>query len=373
MMKIGITGQAGFLGTHLSNNLRLDSEKYKLVPFERSFIDDEDLLDAFVSSCDVIFHLAAMNRHDDPQVIYDTNISLSKKLLESLERSKVKPHVIFSSSLQETSDNKYGDSKKIAREMLQRWAAESGASFTGFIIPNVYGPFGKPFYNSFVATFCHLLNTGGSPEVKIDSQVPLIYVQNLVVRMLESIQSEEVRQETINISEDGLFKVTEVLAQLQRFHESYTKNGIMPSLDSDFELNLFNTFRSYINYKEHFPVHYVQHTDDRGSFVEIIRLEQQGQVSFSTTVPDITRGNHFHTRKIERFSVIKGKALIELRRIDSDEVLSFELNGETPSYVDMPIWYTHNIKNIGTEELYTMFWINEFYNPEDPDTYFVTV
>jgi UDP-2-acetamido-2,6-beta-L-arabino-hexul-4-ose reductase len=117
----------------------------------------------------------------------------------------------------------------------------------------------------------------------------------------------------------------------------------------------------------------MQHTDDRGSFVEIIRLEVGGQVSFSTTKPNITRGNHFHTRKIERFAVIKGKALIQLRKIGTDEVLNFELNGDEPAYVDMPIWYTHNIKNIGDDVLYTNFWINEFFNPNDADTYFEEV
>jgi UDP-2-acetamido-2,6-beta-L-arabino-hexul-4-ose reductase len=125
--------------------------------------------------------------------------------------------------------------------------------------------------------------------------------------------------------------------------------------------------------KNHYPVKYTQHTDPRGSFVEVIRLGVGGQVSFSTTVPGITRGNHYHIRKIERFSVIKGKALIQLRRIGTDEVIDFYLDGNEPSYVDMPIWYTHNIKNIGEEELYTMFWINEFYDPKDADTYFETV
>jgi len=125
--------------------------------------------------------------------------------------------------------------------------------------------------------------------------------------------------------------------------------------------------------KNHFPINFTKHTDARGSFVEVIRLGIGGQVSFSTTVPGITRGNHFHTRKIERFAVIKGKALIQLRKIGTNEVLEFYLDGEKPSYVDMPIWYTHNIKNIGDEVLYTNFWINEPYNPADADTYFVEV
>ena len=138
-------------------------------------------------------------------------------------------------------------------------------------------------------------------------------------------------------------------------------------------MNLFNTFRSYIKHETFFPFYLTKNTDERGSFVETIKLQIGGQVSFSTTKPGITRGNHFHTRKIERFAVIKGKALIEIRKIGTDEIFSFELNGDKPSFVDMPIWYTHNITNIGNEELYTIFWINEFFNAEDADTFFEKV
>jgi UDP-2-acetamido-2,6-beta-L-arabino-hexul-4-ose reductase len=149
-------------------------------------------------------------------------------------------------------------------------------------------------------------------------------------------------------------------------------NGIFPSLEDAFEKALFNTFRCYAP-QEHYPVKLTKHTDDRGSFVEIARTETSGQFSFSTTVPGITRGNHYHTRKAERFAVISGKALIQLRKIGTDEVIDYYLDGKEPAYVDMPIWYTHNIKNIGDEELITLFWINEPYNPKNADTYFENV
>ena len=144
-------------------------------------------------------------------------------------------------------------------------------------------------------------------------------------------------------------------------------------LKTHFDLNLFNTFRSYIDYENVFPKTYKFHEDNRGTFIEIVKTNGQGQISFSTTKAGITRGNHFHTRKIERFSVIKGKALIQLRKIGTTEVFNYYFSGEEPAYVDMPIWYTHNIKNIGEEELYTIFWINEFYDANDPDTYFEAV
>ncbi len=168
-------------------------------------------------------------------------------------------------------------------------------------------------------------------------------------------------------------KVSAILERLEVYKREYVELGIIPKLNSLFELNLFNTFRCYMDIKSHYPVKFKEHTDDRGTFVEVIRLHVGGQVSFSTTVPGVTRGNHYHTRKIERFAVIKGKALIQLRRIGTDEVFDFYLDGNEPSYVDMPIWYTHNIKNVGDEELYTNFWINEFFDPTDPDTYFENV
>ena len=153
----------------------------------------------------------------------------------------------------------------------------------------------------------------------------------------------------------------------------YLKNGTIPKFTNDIDFNLFNTFRSYINLKTFFPVRYKNNIDERGHFVEIIRLKSGGQISFSYTKPNVVRGNHYHTRKIERFSVIKGEALIRLRKVETNEILEYNLSGKDPSYVDMPIWYTHNIKNIGDDELYTVFWINEFYDPKNPDTYFENV
>jgi UDP-2-acetamido-2,6-beta-L-arabino-hexul-4-ose reductase len=147
----------------------------------------------------------------------------------------------------------------------------------------------------------------------------------------------------------------------------------MPALNTPFKKNLFNTFLCYIDHESFFPFHLKLNTDGRGSFVETVKLNSGGQVSFSTTVPGITRGNHFHTRKAERFAVIKGKARIEIRKIGTDKVFSFNLDGNQPSFVDMPVWFTHNITNIGDEDLYTIFWINEHYNPEDGDTYFEKV
>ena len=371
MIRVGITGQAGFVGTHLYNNLGLAPDKYTRIPFEDHFFSDSALLRGFVRQCDVIVHLAAMNRHSDPQVIYDTNIGLVKQLIDAMETEGVTPHVLFSSSTQEELDNLYGQSKKDGRELLEQWATRNNASFTGLVVPNVYGEFSRPNYNTFIATFAHKLINGEQPQIITDSIVKLIYVGSLCKFIIGQFENKGVSR--VNVTFDFERKVSSILTLFEQFNSLYANNGFIPNLADINEVNLFNTFRSYLDYKKKFPVKLVKHSDNRGMFVETIKLGVGGQVSFSTTLPGITRGNHYHTRKIERFTVIRGKARIQLRKIGSDEVMDFYLDGNEPSYVDMPVWYTHNITNIGDEELYTQFWINEWYNPEDGDTYFEEV
>ncbi|TXF77535.1 NAD-dependent epimerase/dehydratase family protein [Chryseobacterium sp.] len=372
MKKIGITGQKGFVGSHLYNTLGLRPGEFERIDFQKNYFEDSEKLDEFVAQCDVIVHLSAMNRHPDPEVIYSTNIELVKRLIASLERTGSKAHVMISSSTQEEKNNLYGKSKREGREALVKWASENGGKITGLIIPNVYGAFGKPFYNSFIATFCHQLTHGETPTIADDGEVKLIYVQELVDTIVNEIREGNSKPEFL-IEATATKKVSEVLTLLNDYKTKYFDAGEIPVICDLFEHNLFNTFRSYIDHKKHYPVKFTQHSDSRGAFVEIIRLGIGGQCSFSTSKPGITRGNHFHTRKIERFAVIKGKARIQLRKIDSDEILNFYLDGSEPAYVDMPVWYTHNIKNTGEEELYTIFWISEPYNAEDADTYFVEV
>lgn len=377
MKKIGITGQAGFVGNHLFTTLSLD-ETIELVRFERSFFDDQKALESFVKECDTIVHLAAMNRHEDANVIYETNIKLVEVLIQSCINQKVKPHIIFSSSSQEDRDNLYGKSKREGKQKFIDWAETSGAKFTSLTIPNVFGPFGRPNYNSVVATFAHKVARGEKPTIINDGEVGLIYINELVAIFIatinEKVTSKKIGKNSFElpIQPTSKNKVSRILELLNKFKTDYMGNGIFPSLEDPFEKALFNTFRCYVP-QEHYPVKFTKHTDPRGSFVEIARTQTSGQFSFSTTVPGITRGNHFHTRKAERFAVISGKALIQLRKIGTDEVIDYYLDGDEPAYVDMPIWYTHNIKNIGNEELITLFWINEPYNPEDADTYFEDV
>jgi UDP-2-acetamido-2,6-beta-L-arabino-hexul-4-ose reductase len=379
MIKIGITGQAGFVGTHLYNTLGLSPEKFTRIPFADAYFSEPTKLEEFVRQCDVIVHLAAMNRHNDPQVIYSTNIGLVRQLIAACEKTGSTPHILFSSSTQEERDNLYGKSKREGRELLEQWADRNEGQFSGLIIPNVYGPFGNPYYNSVVATFCHQLTHNETPKIDVDGEMKLIYVGELVKQIIEIIVDVEMEHkdmvviQQIQLRHTAELKVSALLKTLESFKILYFDQGEVPALDTPFKRNLFNTFVCYIDHASFFPFSLKLNTDNRGSFVETIKLNSGGQVSFSTTVPGITRGNHFHTRKAERFAVIKGKARIELRRIGTDKVISFELSGSQPSFVDMPIWYTHNITNIGEDDLYTIFWINEHFNSGDPDTYFEKV
>ena len=372
MIRIGITGQTGFMGTHLTNYLRLKKDEVQLIPFEDRYFSEKSDLESFVRKCDVIVHLAALNRHNDPQTIYDTNTGLVKQLISALENTGSRPHILFSSSTQEERDNIFGKSKREGRKMLSQWSEKNGVPFTGMVIPNVFGPFGNPYYNSVVATFAHQITHGEQPRVEVDAQLKLIYIGDLV-QVIWNLIKNRVSDGEYKITPTDEVKVTEILTLLQSFKDQYLENGIVPDLSDPFERNLFNTFVCYIDHSKFFPFKLRLNTDERGSFVETVKLNSGGQISFSTTKPGITRGNHFHTRKAERFAVIKGKARIQLRRIGTDRIINFELDGTEPAFVDMPVWHTHNITNIGSEDLYTIFWISEFFDAGDPDTFFETV
>jgi UDP-2-acetamido-2,6-beta-L-arabino-hexul-4-ose reductase len=371
MKRIGITGQAGFVGTHLFNFLRTKDD-VMLIPFEDAYFETTAQLTGFVRQCDVIVHLAAVNRCSSQEELYNTNIRLVKQLIAAMDTAKVCPHVIFSSSIQEECDNLYGKSKRKGREMLHDWAQHHQANFTGLVIPNVYGPFGKPYYNSVVATFCHQLTHGEQPKIDTDSSLKLIYVAELADHIYQMAISEK-SQKDFFLLHTAEKKVSELLNLLEIYKMQYFEQGIIPALSSAFEVNLFNTFRCYIDAKSHFPVFLKKNVDERGMFVETIKLHSGGQVSFSTTKPGVTRGNHYHTRKIERFIVLQGDALIRLRKAGTSEVLNFTLSGENPACVDIPIWHTHNVTNIGEKELITQFWINELFDPNNSDTYFEIV
>jgi UDP-2-acetamido-2,6-beta-L-arabino-hexul-4-ose reductase len=245
-------------------------------------------------------------------------------------------------------------------------------------MPNIYGPFSKPNHNSFIATFCYKLSRGENPEIIINNTVSLKYISSLCDFIINDIKNHFKSNSIIikeeKIQPDFTLDVKKILTILELFKTQYFDNGIIPNLSNTIEVSLFNTFTSFIDIQNYFPFLLKQNCDLRGSFVEVLKFDtSKGQFSFSTTKPGITRGNHFHTRKFERFIVIKGKAKVQLRRIGTDKIFSFVLDGNNPSYIDIPVWYTHNITNLGKTDLYTLFWINEWFNHNDSDTYFEDV
>lgn len=369
MTVVGVTGADGFIGTHLKNYLSTLAD-FRVLPICRADFADPQLLDHAVSQCDVVVHLAGVNRHADLQVLHATNVDLVRQLLAACERTDTYPHLLFSSSTQEDRDHPYGQSKREGRQLLEDFGKQHRCPVNTLIVPNVFGPFGRPFYNSVVATFCHQLTRGEEPVIHQDSLLHLIYVNELTEQMVAIIRSRI--SGTVPVEPRHAITVSVLLDKLKGFQKDYLVKGVIPGLQDPLDRALFNTFRCYVP-DDHYPVHFPVHADDRGRFVEIVRANTPGQSSYSTTRPGITRGNHFHTRKAERFAVIQGQATIRLRRIDRAEVIEYHLDGSSPAYVDMPVWHTHNLTNTGDGELVTLFWINEPYDPSDPDTYFVAV
>ncbi len=222
--------------------------------------------------------------------------------------------------------NPFGKAKLNCSKLFKKWAKTNNKNFINLVIPNIFGPFGKPNYNSFIATFCNNLIFNRKSTINGNSKINLLYVDDLIKTIISSIN--EPTSNIIEVTEfDGIIStsVIEVFEILKNQWKSYNSNNIIPNISTKFELNLFNTLRSFIPYQSFFPKKLIKHTDERGFFSEIIKTKGEGQFSFSTTFPAITRGNHFHTRKIERFIVIEGKALVEMRKIDTNDKLSFIL------------------------------------------------
>ncbi len=369
-MRILISGHTGFLGKHLLRVLKTNNLDFKIDFLEKNDFRNSTILGSKILKNDIIFHFAGVNRDTNEKEVFNKNNLINECLLKALMKISFNGKLIFSSSIQEESNTLYGKAKKDARIKFLNLSKELNFKFYGLLLPNIFGPFCRPFYNSFVSTFSSEIISNKTPEIEKDIDVSLIYVGDVMDSLIRIINSDI----EINFKENiHIKKVSTVLSKLLKFHDEYIKRGIIPDIKSHFDLCLFNTFRSYIDYREFFPKKYNNFTDERGSFTELIRCNSGGQSSFSITNKNITRGNHFHTRKIERFSVIKGKAVIRLREVLSKDVMEFSFDGDTPSFIDIPIWYTHSISNIGQEELITCFWINEHYNDETSDTYIENV
>ncbi len=369
-MKIAISGYKGFIGMHLVNTLIhiKNFEKNNICFIEKKDFNNSSELMKKLSDCEIIIHLAGVNRHKNSTYLYDENIRLTEVLIKNISKST--KCVIFSSSIQQDLKNPFGHSKLKCSQLFENWAKSSKTIFINLKIPNVFGPFCKPDYNSFVSTFCHkIVNSENIKEIN-DNEVNLIYIDDLVNEFIECIYNPKNKPLEIskfhNLISTNVISVHQILKN--QWH-SYDKKNTIPEISSEFEKNLFNTLRSFISLDNYYPKNLLKHRDERGFFSEILRTEGQGQFSISTTLKGVTRGNHFHSRKIERFIVVEGKAIVSLRRIDSEKVFSFKLDGSNLNYIDIPVWYTHNISNIGDKKLLTLFWINEPYDPKNTDTF----
>lgn len=253
---------------------------------------------------------------------------------------------------------------------MARWAEAKSAKFVDLRFPNIFGECGRPNYNSFVATFCNLLVHGGKPEIKVDREVPLLHAQKAAEHVIDLLSAEETLDIEMPSPRSAL--VSEVLVRLQRIAAIYDK-GEIPNVTDPFELELFNTYRSYLS-PGWYPRRLNVAGDSRGEFVELIRTwGGQGQSSFSTTRRGAARGNHFHLRKVERFSVVQGQADIVIRPWGRSKITTYRVSGDDPVYVDMPTLCTHAIVNTGEQDLVTFFWISEPYDPVDPDTFVESV
>ncbi len=360
-MKIGITGASGQIGWHLRCHLASQNEG-DVVLADRATFSDPDALDTFVRDLDILIHLAGVNR-GEAEEIETVNRQLAERLIDSLSRTCAKPHLVFSSSIHRDRPTAYGNAKRFCAERFAEWAKESGGRFTNVILPHVFGEHGKPFYNSVVHTFCYQLANNEQPEVLKDETLTLVHAQKVAEHLLAAGRSESQNLLTVDGEE---ILVSQLLTRLTRLSETYQQN-IVPDLRDPLTLALFNTYRSYL-YPSHFPLDLTRHSDNRGDLFELVKELNGGQVYVSTTKPGVTRGNHFHCRKFERFVVLKGTATICIRRMFTDEIKQFEVHGDEPQVLDIPTLHTHNLINSGQDELMTLFWAHEIFDASLPDT-----
>ena len=394
-MKILVTGAKGFVGKNLCENLKnIRDGKNKNRPnivideiFEYDLDTDPTLLDDYCAKSDFVFNLAGVNRPQNVDEFMKGNFGFANTLLDTLKKYSNKCPVMISSSIQATCigryDSDYGRSKKAGEELVFAYGKETGAKVLVYRFPNLFGKWCRPNYNSAVATFCHniandLPITVNDPSVQLE----LLYIDDLINEMLDALDGNEHRCEFDGINtvltENGRYcaapvthKVTlgEIVELLEKF-KAQSQTLVMPEIPGDsFAKKLYSTYLSYLP-KEKASFELKMNCDNRGSFTELLKTEKCGQFSVNISKPGITKGQHWHNTKWEFFIVVSGKGLIQQRKIGSDEVLNFEVSGDKIEAVHMLPGYTHNIINLSeTENLVTLMWANEQFDPNHPDTF----
>lgn len=380
-MKVLVTGAKGFVGKNLVAslvNIRDGKDKTTSLGTDLEILEydidtEPALLDTYCKEADFVFHLAGVNRPKDETEFMEGNFGFTSTLLEKLEQYKNNCPVMISSSIQAALDNPYGRSKKAGEDLMFAYGERTGASVLVYRFPNLFGKWCRPNYNSVIATFCHNVAHGLPIQINDPSvELNLVYIDDLVQEMLLALQGKAYVQDGYayvpTVHKVTLGRIAELVTSFKESRETKA----VPDMEDAFEKKLYSTYLSYLPETE-FAYPLKMNIDERGSFTEILRTIDRGQVSVNISKPGITKGNHWHHTKNEKFVVVAGKGVIRFRKIDSDEILEYYVSGEKIEVVDIPCGYTHNIENLGDSDMVTIMWCNECFDPEKPDTYFLEV
>ena len=369
-----ITGAGGFVGKNLVATLRTAGYT-DLMLFEKD--DTPETLADYCRRAAFVVHLAGINRPTDPSEFYTGNAGLTDTLLANLEAAGNTAPVLVTSSTQAELDNDYGKSKRQAEEAIFAHRRRTGATVYVFRMPGVFGKWCRPNYNSVVATFCHNVAHGLPIQVRDSAfSLPLVYIDDVVACILAAFDGDVMMDRSATpichmhpIHEVTLGRLAELI---QGFAAGRTSLAVPDLAPGSFEKKLYSTYLSYLP-SDQFSYPLELHTDNRGSFTEFLRSPERGQVSINISHPGIVKGNHWHHTKNEKFLVVKGEGVIRFRNIFSKEVIEYHVSGDKLEVVDIPCGYTHNIENVGTEDMVTVMWANEAFDPDHPDTFFEPV
>ncbi len=367
-MKILITGSDGFLAKNLKQHLTRD-ENIKLFLFDKQC--SLNILEAYIKEVDFIFHLAGVNRPLTAEEFYEGNRDLTKTIIDLLEKNgKIIP-ILFSSSTQVLLKNDYGKSKLQAEELLLKYSKNNNIPVFIYRLPNIFGKWCKANYNSVIATWCY--NICHNLEIKVDNKdtkLTLVYIDDVVKEFIDklSYNGEKRYFELQTVYWQTLGEIQDLLYQFKNSRDTL----LVPEVATGFKRALYATYLSYLA-TNNFSYELKGNKDERGTFYEILKTQNSGQFSLSTTAPNVERGGHFHHTKNEKFLVVKGTAIIQQRNILNKEIIEYKVSDEKMEIVEMIPGYTHNIKNIGKDELVLLLWANENFDRENPDTYFLKV
>ncbi len=368
-MKIVITGAMGLLGWHASSHLHAANcaarfkglaEPYDVARLDHATFVDQHQLKSALHNADVVLHFAGVNRAPDDEV-EQSNPAIARALVLACQAADVTPHIVYANSTHAASDTPYGRSKRIAGEILAAFTPR----YTNLVLPHIFGECARPNYNNVTATLIDQVIAGKEPTINPDGKVALLHAG---IAAQAAIDAFTQKQYGVTTPPPRPTAVPDLLAQLQSFHMDYTAN-IFPDFHDAFQVQLFNSYRAAL-YPSGFPHLLTLNEDQRGTLFEAAKGGGGGQCFLSWTKPGVTRGNHFHLHKVERFLVLQGDAMIRIRRVFADDVWEYPVSGDQPAAVDMPTLHTHSIENTGSDPLLTLFWTNDVFDPNAPDTYF---